>query len=295
MDATALRPNQRILVDGTVNYCRLTRKIEGVALDEYNKKSRSQYPEQKPFYTITIDNPVIVKNPGPKTPEEEYVEQKFYDSKVEPKKCFRINSKAPNPPKFYQSVIDENGQMTNRIQEKPHIGELAQGLKVRLVLRVYQYGNSPAQKSLNLDSVITQEPIRYYQRGENSAIASLKEMGLIVENMSPEDKEKENAFLAGIATNPAPQAQPVQQTPPTPNATPYRNTTQAPMTPPVQQAPPAQPVNNGTWECSVCQRINDADARFCSGCGQPKDDTTSSNYRPQGGIQFDPNDTYKNY
>ena len=297
MDSSTLRPGQMIVVEGNVNYCRLTRKIEGTALDEYNRNSKSKFPETKPFVTITIDNPAIVIQNGIKTPEDSYVENKFYDSTADPKnpkRCFRINSKNNQLPKFYQVTIDENGNINpNRIQEKPRLGELAQGLKVRLMLRVYQtnYSNN---KGLSLEMVIAQEPIRYFRQGENLAISYLKQTGITVESMSDDDRAREEAAAAAAAqpVTAEPQKAPVQ-TPPVPNETPYRNS--APMTPPVQAAPPVQQAPPANWTCPVCQHINDASSKFCGGCGNPKDSGATSNFRPQGGIQFDPNDMNKTY
>jgi hypothetical protein len=288
-----------IMVEGNVEFARLTRLIEGADLEEHNRRRRERakpgdfvVTATKPFTTITISNPRVIptSEDGQLTIEDKYIAQRFYtshpgnDMNVS-RQCFTMESKSSILPRYYQVAIDENGVANyNDIREKPRLGELANGLKVRLLIRVFQAGTF-RNKGISLDSVIVLEPIRYFNSSGSRAVQFLRQTGVTVHEMSEEDRAKEAGALATAQTAPAPQP-PITPPPIPAQGEAYVN--QAPMAPPT---PPATPsVNAGEWMCEVCGTVNQG-GNYCNGCGNPKPISEPQGFQPTPGMpMFNPND-----
>lgn len=298
VQGSQLQEGAHILVRGNVEFCRLLTRLEGEELENDKKRriAKGMVPVDKPYTTITISNARIVPmNPGAKSVEETYVEERFYKRMGDPQDApwhYSIDNKSPYPNMFYQAV---EGKTTEGDQIIPE-AELAVGLDVILLLRVFKTRNF-ANKGLALQSIILQEPIRYYV-GANSK--DLQDAGVILRNMpgyTGRAANAQNAQAAPAADNAAaasaaPAAQPVSAPAPGTNA--FATSDQAP-------AQPEQP-----WRCPTCGEMVAAGQKFCGACGTPKAQVPMGGGNPyaqqaaaaqqkQGGIRYDANDTGRNY
>src|SRR5699024_11283158 len=121
--------------------------------------------------------------------------------------------------------------------------ELANGLDIILVLRVFQ-PKGFNRKSVTLNSIILQEPVRYYV-GANSR--ALEEAGIILHN-----KKAPETAAAPVAAQTTPTTTPVQPVAPAVSAPTPGNAfaTAAPAAPAANTAA-AQPA--GPWTCPSCR------------------------------------------
>lgn len=277
-----LTVNTYVLVRGNIEFARLLNKIEGEELvkDQRRKMQMGMSPIDKPYTTVTLTNARIVPiKPGFKSPEETFVEERFYKRQGDPADApfhYTINNKSPYPNLFYQA---EPGKNTEGTQIYPE-AELANGLDVILILRIFQATNF-ARKSVTLHSIMLQEPVRYYVGNNTKA---LEAAGIILHNT---DKP------AGAAETPAPA--PAVSTPAAGNAF---------ATQPVQAAPAVEtmPEPEGPWTCPKCGSVVAAGQMFCGTCGTQKNAPVGNPYaaqaapsNPTGGIRYDANDANRNY
>lgn len=165
-----LVPNTTILVRGKLAYSRLARQIDGEELqkDMSRRQQKGWIPIEKPYTTATINNAAVIPSAnGQKGPADIYVEEHFYQSRSNQATgwSFTANNKGKNLP----WVAEMQG--TQAIQVIPE-GELANGLDVTLVLRVFK---GKPNNGLSLDGVIVNEPIRYFN---GTAGAGLADMGI---------------------------------------------------------------------------------------------------------------------
>lgn len=175
-----LNNGECFFLTGNISYCRITSKIEGDELEKQNKNraSKGLGAILKPHTTITITNArSCAKNPNALTPAEIYAKESLYTTSNEPTipKFTGYNKgmglpivlvRDPNNPSVAHDIIPK--------------GELASGLKVTLMMRVFQ---ASPNWGTSLDAVIVEEPIRYYQ--SNQLTNSLAEYG-ITARISPE-------------------------------------------------------------------------------------------------------------
>ena len=260
VNTNQLTPQKTMMIRGKLTYSRLTRQVDGEELqkDMQRRASRRMNPIDKPYTTATICNAqVLYMDPNNKTPEEIYAEESLYQSQTQGSTgwCFSGVNKGKTLP--YIAIKDGN---TAR-QIAPE-GELAAGLDVTLVLRVF---HTQMNNGVTLDGVIVNEPIRYYGGGVG---AGLNEHGITFQPCSQEELKAAEEKAKTAPTMPVPdanvqtpQAQPVsaptgnpysvqnnngfvgqpampQAQPVAPTAAP-QNYAQPPMN------PPFQPNNNG--------------------------------------------------
>lgn len=285
-----LKENTFVLVQGHIEYCRLLRPIQGEELekDKRRKLQSGITPIEKPYTTITVkDARIVPLHKGMKSPEEAYVEERFWwytNEGNNPTYHYSINNKSPYPNQFYQSV-NNNPLEGNQFQPE---AELANGLDVILILRIFQPSNFK-HKGIGLHGVILQEPMRYYV-GANTA--ALNNAGIILHNMpdaQPETKPEQN-----METDVAPAAE----------AAPMFSTSPAPAPAAASQQNFGTP--EGPWTCPNCGNIVPAGQAFCGSCGTKRADTaTVSAGNPyanpvqdtasQSGIRFNPDSTARDY
>ena len=82
-----LTVNTYVLVRGNIEFARLLNKIEGEELvkDQRRKMQMGMSPIDKPYTTVTLTNARIVPiKPGFKSPEETFVEERFYKRQGDP-------------------------------------------------------------------------------------------------------------------------------------------------------------------------------------------------------------------
>lgn len=314
--ANQLTPNTYIYVRGNIEFSRLTRFLtpDEIKREEQRRAQYTNFPPlpDKPFTTVTVTNARIQQmNPGaPLTLEEQYIEQKFYQTKNDNAQHYQLENKSNNFPNFYQVKINPDGSIDPKhVVEMPAKAELDKGLDVLLVLRVWK-SQRFANCGIGLESVIVQEPIRYYQGG--GALSHLAQMGITVDAQLSED-ERQAARTTAQATNtamPAPEADHNITPMPTPVQAPvgnqYSAQAQAAPTPApnYMNAPEADPAmapqnTNTTWKCGGCGTENTG--KFCNNCGTKKPEQNANPYVSNDvvgqatGIRFDPNDMSRNY
>lgn len=165
VSATQLTAGSVVFIRGKLGFARLTRLFEGadlVARDQ-QKTSRGMNPVGKPHTTATVTQAnVQFKDPANPTLEERFVEERFYDSTKNPAsgKNYSIDSKGTGLPVI--AIPSDAGD--GKVVQDTSGRELANGLDVTLVLRVYK-PKGFSNHGLALEQVIVNEPVQYYGGG----------------------------------------------------------------------------------------------------------------------------------
>lgn len=165
ISANQLTEGTSVFIRGKLAFARLTSLIEGAALaaSDQRKVQNGMSPVGKPHTTATItEAEVQFADPANPTVEEQFVSERRYTSKKNPASGanYSIDSKGTNLPII--AIPSEKGDGT--YDQDTSGRELAQGLDVTLVLRVYKPKNF-ANRGLSLDQVIVHETPRYYNAG----------------------------------------------------------------------------------------------------------------------------------
>lgn len=199
IQATQLREGQVVLVKGTLTFSRLARLVEGedLARSDAQRIANGMQPVGKPHTSINLANAEVVhQSPANPTVEEQFVTERRYTSKKHPEhgQCYSLDNKSERLPVV--AKLNEHGQ-AEQIQLQ---GELAAGVPVIMVLRVFKPRNY-ANRGLSLDQVIIQDTkVEYYSAGAtNEALAAAG----IVFATPPVPQQAAPAFAA---TSPAPAA-----------------------------------------------------------------------------------------
>jgi hypothetical protein len=205
-----LTPNATYLVRGKVGYSHIATHTTDAERMEANK--RRQHPIDKNYTTLTIHSAqVLCKDPANPTIEEQYAAESLYNSSSPkyPGKNFSGMNKSRNLPQV--GVLTPTPEAPNNYVETKLDAELASGLDVTLVMRVYKGQGS--NNGVSLDRVLVNEPIRYY--GGNSEVdKTLSDFGITFQAMAPAAKNADaepvnNGTETAPATAPAQTAAPV--------------------------------------------------------------------------------------
>ena len=157
-----LTPGRIFLVRGKVGFSRLTSRIEGEELqqDIQRRRSKGWLPIEKPYTTITINRAeVIVKDRNNIQPEEQYAIESLYTSSSQRGQggySYTANNKGTRALPYIAVTRAGAQGVVDQIQPE---GELANGLDVTLVMRVFK---GKPNMGVSLDGVIVNEPIRYF-------------------------------------------------------------------------------------------------------------------------------------
>lgn len=298
-----LKAGVYVWVKGQVTFSRITKFIEGEALQKENQRraNRGLIPANRPYTTISISNAQIIpKNTSGLNMEEQYVQNKFYTKADAPNVFhYAFENKSPYLPRV---CVLKEGTKNSYVQINPE-GELDNGLNVILIMETFaskQYGNTIG---LGLNQIMVTEPIRYYSGA--SVANAMAERGMTYTPLTPEEDRKATgtgqASMDAQATQPQPMA-PAQAAPqtasaapamtvptpapaPVPTPTPFMNMPE-PAPAPAQAAPPSP------WICSVCGATVSANMAFCGNCGHKKEETAAANAAGNtaayGGLVYDP-------
>lgn len=261
VSATELTEGTTVFIRGKLAFARLTRLIDGdeLAAADQRRVQNGMSPVGRPHTTATItEAEVLFADPANPTTEEQFVSERRYTSKKNPDSGanYSIDSKGNNLPII--AIPSPKGDGT--FDQDTSGRELAQGLDVTLVLRVYK-PKSFNNRGLALDQVVVNEPVRYY--GASGATSDELAARGIVFNTPPkpvaasqaspvgeapgiEEAEQEDYNLPGPETvAAAPAAAPQAQAPAQP-AQPVQQA--APAAQPAQPAQAAQPAQEETLE-----------------------------------------------
>jgi hypothetical protein len=250
-----LTPGKTYLIRGKVGFSKITRLTTDEERMEANKHRR--YAIDSNYTTITLyDAQVLAKDPANPTPEEIYGKESLYISKSPnyTGQSFTAISKSQQLPRV-AITTSVNADGTTNLQEIKPEGELAVGLDVTVQMRVF---SSAQNNGVTIAMIIINESAPRYYGGNDLSKKALAEMGMILTELPPEQRAKndkpqpvsmENDYPedAGamiqidVPEQPLPQIPPqVQQTVPQVNNgfAPVANSGFAPInTVPVQQTP----------------------------------------------------------
>lgn len=179
ISATKLNEGSMVMIRGQIQFSRLTRLIDGEELVKVNerKTKNGMNPVNQPHTSITISKPeVLYADPDNPTQEEQFVAERCYTSRTRPQEGlqYSIDSKGsdlpiiaiPNPEQAGTFIQDTSGR------------ELANGLNVTLVLRVYKPKNF-ANRGLAVDQVVVNETPRYYTPVGAANLDELAKRGIV--------------------------------------------------------------------------------------------------------------------
>ncbi|MFJ2662550.1 hypothetical protein [Arthrobacter koreensis] len=245
--ATELTPGQTVMVRGKTTFSRLARLVEGEALAK-SDATRVQNGMQaigRPYTSVNLAHAeVLFADPANPTREELFVQERRFVSKKNPENGlgYGIDNKSTTLPPV--GVRNANNEIEQVILEN----DLAAGLDVTLVLRVYK-PKTHLNCGLSLDLVVVEEPIRYYNAGVNQS--ELAARGIIfAKPLVPVEAAQASAPAAGGYTNGVPANTDMSSGLPMPAPAPAVAATppvmqQASAPAPVAAAPVAQPAAAG--------------------------------------------------
>lgn len=279
-----LTPGKTIFVSGKVKYSHITKHVAGKELQKANERriASNGRPVEKAYTTITItEAQILPEQQGTLTKEEEFIQQKLYISKENAAAGKQIYDYAPiSKSPFLPRVTQCDANNPNVCTEIKPEGELANGLQVIVVMRIYSTDSRGYNTNgVAMDGILLQEPVKYYSQ-DNFAQA-LANRGITMTPL-PDGTVANNGAITA-ETNPTSDI-------PAPTGTPYstnENTANMPV-PPETVNNNAEPANNiatamnpptpanapeatddGLWMC-VCGTHNPNTVNFCGTCGKTK-------------------------
>lgn len=182
VSANQLADNTTFLIRGRVTYSRIRSQVAGEELARQNQRAMQQgrQPRNRPYTTLSICQAEVVRaNPNAPmmNPEEIFATESLYTSTTQPNNglCYS----ADNTGNYLPRLCVQEGNMVTELSADEIHGELDNGLLVTMVMRIYNSGKP--NKGITLDTIIVNEPIRFYQGG---AAANLEKYGLTV-NLQP--------------------------------------------------------------------------------------------------------------
>lgn len=258
-----ITPNTLFFIRGKVGFCRIASRVEGEELEKdiERRRSRGWNAIEKPYTTITIhDAQVLVRDQQNPSLAERYAMESLYVNK-DGITSYTANSKSPVSLPYVAVAHTDNPMVVDQV--KPE-GELANGLDVTLVMRVFK---SARNNGVGLDGVIVNEPVRYFT-GIGASGSDLDKYGITFNPL----KDADDIAPAQPAQQPAVPAQPAQPAYAQPTASPFA-TTQQPAAPAAPQQPavaqmPVSPMSNPMGFAPV---------------------SPMTPAQPDGGIRYDPN------
>ena len=182
VSANQLADNTTFLIRGRVLYSRIRSQVAGEELARQNQRAMQQgrQPRNRPYTTLSICQAEVIRaNPNAPmmNPEEIFATESLYTSTTQPNNglCYS----ADNTGNYLPRLCVQEGNMVTELSADEIHGELDNGLLVTMVMRIYNSGKP--NKGITLDTIIVNEPIRFYQGG---AAANLEKYGLTV-NLQP--------------------------------------------------------------------------------------------------------------
>ncbi len=169
----SIAPNTTVMIRGKVSFSRIASLIQGDELtrDIQEQSKRTQYPITSPYCKLSLCEARVVyqdqaaaTDPSRKTAIEQWAENEMYVSTKNPQKYPGMNYNAVMTKRLpWLGVLDGT-----TVQQVTPEGELANGMDVTIVLRVYKSKNY-ANHGVSFDGIICNEPVRYFQQVNLSA------------------------------------------------------------------------------------------------------------------------------
>lgn len=289
IDRNQLAPDQTCAVRGTLAYARVVSKISGKELERRNQ--HSTYPKERPYTTVTLDNPEIVPDtPGTLSQLETYVQERFYVSKQ--------GAHAGT----LRAAFNNSGNLPALAERQPDGSYLevhpdtdpAPGQVVTVILRSFM-GNRGA--GVGFDALLFDQPIVAGASGTsaNNLGNYLSRHGIAFKHTEapiPSDEpEAPDDDVDDVPQAPAYQPQQAQAQQATPAAQPYQP---APAYQQPQAAPTAQPYQQ-PQQAQPFGAPSQQAASAAQPYQQPQSFGAANPFQPAGpvqtpaGIRFDPN------
>ena len=236
INTNQLTQNAIYLVRGKVGFSRITRHTTDAEREAANKSRR--YPINRNYsYLSLYDATVLAKDPHNPSLEEQYAGECCYrsSSPAYPGLNFNAMNKSDSLPSV--AVMTGPNQYETIVPE----GELEKGLDVTVVMRVFKSEGMNA--GVNFESVLVNEPIRYYAGGASARTAdALNDYGITfkatvpiasAEPTEPKESDQQPAEKASFASATAAPTQtqaqaPVPPVPPV-QGNPFSSVAQQPM------------------------------------------------------------------
>lgn len=187
-----LKPNTEVLVRGKLEFSRLDKQVAGEKLleDQRNRKMKGMPIINRPYTSATISDPqVLSNNQGvQKSLEEIYMTESIYMQKSSDKYMFNGMNKGNRLPNVF-----ELNPTTGKYDQVVLKHNLANGLDVTLVMRVFE---AQPNNGVSLETVLINEPLRYYQAYDATAELSKYgfEFGTILDPDEVEQQQQEVKF-----------------------------------------------------------------------------------------------------
>ena len=171
MSLQQLTPNATFLVRGKVGFSRITRHTTDEEREKENR--RRTYKQATNYSNITIYQATVLLKGSSPTPEEQYAAETLYQSASQnyPGYNFSAMNKSQNLPSVGLLVGP------NQYNEVKLEGELANGLDVTLVCRIFE-SKTFHKNGVTLERVLINEPIRYYKNQNNNLSDQLNDYGI---------------------------------------------------------------------------------------------------------------------
>lgn len=219
LNTNDLEPNSIFMIRGKVSFSRITRFMTPEEFNAENQRrvQGGRITLQTPIAHITLSQCCVICNdPNNKTTNEMFAEQKLYARPTAPETGYNYTAQQTgqftNLPDGRQvavgtlpSVWIQDG--TGNFQQIKPEGELANGLDVIVVMRVYKSRSKP-NNGVSFDRILVMEPIRYYS-GNPNLFADLAKYGLTF-NADPSIDTRVTAESYGVAAPAAPVPAPGQ-------------------------------------------------------------------------------------
>lgn len=168
IQAEDIEPGKQILVQGKLNYARLTRLIMGPDLLAVNARRAQNGLDaiEQAHTTVTVSQAVVLAG-DPQFPslEEKFIHERLYVSKTKPENglSYSVNDKfyGDNPAEAQlPAIMIKNAE--GKFEQDTSGRDLAVDLDVTLLLHTFASKNR-RKRGIGLSAVLVNEPVRYYE------------------------------------------------------------------------------------------------------------------------------------
>jgi hypothetical protein len=173
INLSSVEPGTIIQVRGKVAFSRVRSQIKDDELRRTNERNRlnGRLEIDKAHTKLSLKNcTLVVKDPNNLTMGERYVQERMFLSQKHPENgyCYEGLNKGKYLPVIAHRVPDDPTAI-QQYEPSELLGELANDLDVTVLMRVFA---SKPNNGITLDTIIVNEPIRFYQGGAATSLAN---------------------------------------------------------------------------------------------------------------------------